>query len=292
MEFGGCTWDVGAKTDQGKERENNEDRLLFAPERGLFVVCDGMGGMAAGEKAAEQAVASFERECSTEALDSHRRQGAETLTDFLKKTVYVAHEDIRTLQQERRFWKKMGCTVVASALLGSSLSIANLGDSRAYLIRVGESEPCLLTIDHTVAAELVRLGDMTPEVARHHNLRNELTSALGHLDQHYPPLQTTVALQAGDRVVLCSDGLWDMVADAEIARLTLEASSAPAAVESLIDAANEAGGSDNITVIVLHLLESSSVSSHGAEPQFDDPNKTVQRNPEQNEKGSDNGGIF
>jgi serine/threonine protein phosphatase PrpC len=273
IQFDGCRLELGLQTDQGRERENNEDRMLTAPERGLFIISDGMGGMAAGERAAEEAIASLDRELSAERLHACRQRGEQTLNELLEQAVGAANQDIQTLQQEYLWWKGMGCTVVVGVLHQGHLHLINLGDSRAYLCRPGASESAVLTADHTVAAELVKQGDMSPEEARHHNLRNRLTSALGHLDSHYPPYLNTVALRADDRIVLCSDGLWDMVDDADIALITLEATTAQQAAEALTAAANEAGGQDNITIIVLHVLETPADITHTTE----DPHKTLRR---------------
>lgn len=281
IQFGEVKLDAGQGTDQGKERENNEDKLLFVPERGLFIVCDGIGGMNAGERAAEQAIATLDRVLDEPALETSRQKEDKSLNELMTRAIHVANDEIRVLQQERRMWNGMGCTVVAGALQGGNLHLTNLGDSRAYLLRNGTTEPQVLTSDHTVAAELVKQGDLSAEEARHHMLRNQLTSALGHLDPKYPPYSITISLQTGDRIVLCSDGLWDMVKDAEIARITLNAPSAQRAADDLIVAANEAGGDDNITVIVLHVLEIAATSFHSVAPPAgvvsEDLNRTLER---------------
>jgi protein phosphatase len=151
---------------------------------------------------------------------------------------------------------------------GARLHVSNLGDSRAYAIRgrdrpedpphgrraggtpTGGDDIKLLTKDHSVAAALMDQGQLTPEQARMHPLRNHLTASLG-IPQPVTPAYVSVAVQPGDRIVLCSDGLWDMLSDAEIADLSIAHSDPREAVKALISAANAAGGLDNITVIVV-----------------------------------------
>jgi protein phosphatase len=128
------------------------------------------------------------------------------------------------------------------------LYVANVGDSRAYLLRDGR--PTLLTRDHSLAAALCEQGKIPAAAIRTHHLRNHLTMVLGS-SEPLEPACSVHALQPGDQIVLCSDGLWDMLEDAEIASLCRQAATPYAATQALIAAANQAGGADNITVIVL-----------------------------------------
>ncbi len=246
--------DFAAGTDIGRKRENNEDGALCLPEQGMWVVCDGMGGMAAGEQATARALQMLEAQLTAQALETARGEGMAALQTLLGAALQAADADIREVQKSKRAWRGMGCTVVLAVQDGHSLHIVNMGDSRAYLIRSGQT-PRLLTKDHTMAAELVRQGDLSPERARHHMLRNHLTSALGHSNPEHSPHFETVELSPDDLVVLCSDGLWDMLEDMEIARIATEAATISEAVTNLIAAANDAGGDDNITVILLKVQE-------------------------------------
>jgi protein phosphatase len=244
--------DLGEATDVGRERENNEDGKLLDRERGLLIVCDGMGGMAAGEKATETALVTLDAFLHKDRIEAAAQDGDAGLHALLGEAFRQADAAVRELQQQRRSWRGMGCTVVAALLRNDRLHLGNMGDSRAYLFRPQE-EPALLTVDHTVAAELVKQGDLTPEQARHHALRHQLCATLGHASTEYPPAFQSIPLHPGDQIVLCSDGLWDLVEAEEIARILHQAPDAQQAAQDLIDAANNAGGEDNITVLVLRM---------------------------------------
>lgn len=240
---------AAAGSDVGQDRDNNEDGFLMLSERGAWIVCDGMGGMAAGELATEIALAAAELVLSPDRISEGVAAGEAATRALLREAVAAADAAVKEKQREARRLRGMGCTLVAALYDGVRLHIVNLGDSRAYLISEGAMR--LLSVDHTYAAELVRMGEITESEARHHRMRHQLTVAIGHMRQESAPDFACVTPRAGDRLLLCSDGLWEMVTDAEIARIVRESHDPEAAVERLIEAANAAGGDDNITAVLL-----------------------------------------
>jgi len=233
----------------GRVRENNEDNYLFAPDRGLFAVCDGMGGHAAGELASRMVAELLDTLLTAEVIAGAVQAGEEAARTLLTDALLQTNQAVLDAAAESLERTGMGSTAVIAILVGTQLFVANVGDSRAYLIR--EGAPTLLTRDHSIAAVLVEKGQLTLEEGRGHLLRNQLTSVLGTTKPLIIDYQTAV-LQPGDRIVLCSDGLWDMVPDAEIAHIAIIESDPGAAVQSLLQTANDAGGLDNITAMVIH----------------------------------------
>jgi protein phosphatase len=211
------------------------------------VVADGMGGHAAGEEASSIAVETIDRCLTPEQIS---RVGNGDAQAVLSQVLEEASAAILGTAAARPEFKGMGSTAVVAVLADSTLHVCNVGDSRAYLIR--GTEPSLLTVDHSVAAILAEMGNITPEEARSHPRRNELTASLG-LERAVEPAYSAVPLQPGDRVVLCSDGLWDMLQDSEIACVSSDFTDPRTAVWDLIRAANEAGGHDNITAVVIFI---------------------------------------
>jgi protein phosphatase len=231
-------------TDAGKVRQNNEDALLVGDgeDETLFVVADGIGGFEAGEVA------------SSIAVDVLRE-----LRPDRSFKVAIADANRRILAAGRGDEKLsgMGTTVVAIRFGGTqrepTAEVAHVGDSRAYLVRGGEMNP--ITEDHSLVAELVRSGDLTRDQAAEHPQKNLITRALG-ADENVDVDTTVLPIEAGDRVVLCSDGLSDMVPEARISEILLESSEDPErAARGLLSAALDAGGNDNITVIVVDVKE-------------------------------------
>ena len=242
-------------TDVGCVRKHNEDSLLSDPVLGLFVVADGLGGHAAGEVASQIVVETVGRFVG-ETLDKDRTWPVEydpTLTydgnrlkvSFLLSDQAIA-EDIRR-NPER---ETMGSTVVAGLFHGTRVTLAHVGDSRAYIL--GSEGIRQVTRDHSWVAEQVANGVLTPSEARVHPFRNVITQALGNggdLDVEVQELE----LSASDRLLLCSDGLSGMIADKQIWEIVSTSKNLQSAVESLISVAREHGGDDNITVILVGL---------------------------------------
>ena len=231
-------------TDAGKVRRNNEDALLVGEgeDETLFVVADGIGGFEAGEVASSLAV---------EVLKELRpdRSFEAAIADANRRILAAGRGDEKL--------SGMGTTVVAIRFGGTQrepqAEVAHVGDSRAYLVRGGEMNP--ITEDHSLVAELVRSGDLTRDQAAEHPQKNLITRALG-ADEEVDVDTTVLPIEAGDRVLLCSDGLSDMVSEARISEILLEDSEDPErAARSLLCAALDAGGNDNITVIVIDVKE-------------------------------------
>ncbi|MGI9184555.1 MAG: Stp1/IreP family PP2C-type Ser/Thr phosphatase [Solirubrobacteraceae bacterium] len=230
------TW----KTDTGRQRRDNEDNAFArAP---LFVIADGMGGAQAGEVASKLAVDAFQGELprtgSTEERLAVRAQDA-------NRQIY----EMSRTEHERA---GMGTTLTAVYVEDADLAVAHVGDSRAYLFRHGELGR--LTQDHTLVEELVRRGKLTEEQAAEHPQRSIITRALG-VDPEVEVDTRTYAGRAGDVVLLCSDGLTSMISEDEIVAILDGEPALDRAAERLIAAANEAGGRDNITVILFMLEE-------------------------------------
>jgi PPM family protein phosphatase len=229
-----------AGTDTGRARRANEDsHLARAP---LFVVADGMGGAQAGEVASRIAVESFEGGL----------QGTSEPEAALAQLTREANARIHELSHSHAEQAGMGTTLTAVYVGERDISIAHVGDSRAYRLRAGEL--LRLTEDHSLVDELLRQGRLTPEEALEHPQRSVITRALG--PEGFVEVDTrSYSVQDGDVYLLCSDGLTTMVPEPRLAELLLAHESLHDAGEALIAAANEAGGRDNITVLLLRVEE-------------------------------------
>jgi protein phosphatase len=228
------------KTDTGRQRRDNEDNAFArAP---VFVVADGMGGAQAGEVASRLAIEAFQRELPESGTPEQR------LADCVRAANRKIYEISRT-EHERA---GMGTTLTAAYLDDGDLAIAHVGDSRAYLFR--DQTLKRLTQDHSLVEELVRRGKLTEEQAAEHPQRSIITRALGP----EPEVEVdtwTYPVRAGDVLLLCSDGLTSMINEKQIAQILASTPGLERAAEGLIAAANEAGGRDNITVILFRLEE-------------------------------------
>lgn len=243
---------VGELTDVGRRRERNQDNVIhFVPtdadllaRRGaLFVVCDGMGGHAAGEIASEIGVRTI-REVYFQETD-------EDVVTALARAIRSANNAIFEHAREHQTHSGMGTTCVVLALVGGRGFFANIGDSRGYILRDGSLRQ--VTQDHSWVAEQVRAGILTEEQARVHAHRNVITRSLGTQPDVTADLFIE-EMREGDRVLLCSDGLHGYVAEEDILQ-TMQVSAPEPVVRQLIDIANSHGGPDNITAVVVHLLE-------------------------------------
>jgi PPM family protein phosphatase len=231
-----------AGTDVGRARSGNEDSYFCG--RTVFAVADGLGGHQGGEVASAAAVEPLA------ALDGREFAEPDEAAEALAAAIQEANSAIMDRAAGDPDLWGMGTTVTAAALAADHhLQLAHVGDSRAYLLRDGSLEQ--LTTDHTVVAELVRRGRLTPEQAAIHPERSILTRAVG-LDPRIPvDTPDPVELRPGDQVLLCSDGLTEAVDHDRIGELLSATGDGDAACRSLIDAANAAGGPDNITVVLL-----------------------------------------
>ena len=233
-----------AGSDVGRARSGNEDSYLCG--RTVFAVADGLGGHQGGEVASAAAVAPLE------ALDGRELATPTEAAEALAAAIQEANSAILDRAAGDPSLWGMGTTMTAAAVTADGhLQLAHVGDSRAYLLRDGALEQ--LTTDHTVVAELVRRGRLTPELAAVHPERSILTRAVG-LDPRIPvDTPDALELRAGDQYLLCSDGLTEAVPDPAIVELLSGTEDGDAACRSLIDAANEAGGPDNITVVLVRV---------------------------------------
>src|SRR6202050_5371794 len=227
-------------TDPGRQRRANEDSLLASAP--LFVVADGMGGAQAGEVASRIAVESFQLGLS----DSTAPELA------LAQPAHEANARIHDLSQAKAEQAGMGTTLTAAYVGERDVAIAHVGDSRAYCLRDGQL--VRLTDDHSLVDELMRQGRLTPEEAVEHPQRSVITRALG--PEGTVEVDTrSFAARAGDVYLLCSDGLTTMLPEEQIAAVLLANPRLRDAGEALIAAANDAGGRDNITVVLVRLEE-------------------------------------
>jgi protein phosphatase len=231
-----------ARTDTGHQRATNEDSYLErAP---LFVVADGMGGAQAGEVASQLAIGHF-----AEGLPGEESEGSERR---LTRAVMAANAEIHALSEADSRRAGMGTTLTAAYVGRGQVSFAHVGDSRAYRLRDGELER--ITEDHSLVEELLRQGRLTEEEAEEHPQRSIITRALGP----EPEVEVdtfTVAGRDGDVYLICSDGLTSMVAESAVAEIMREAPDIASAAERLVAAALEAGGRDNITVVLFRIEE-------------------------------------
>ena len=226
------------RTDVARQRSANEDDFVLAPP--FFAVADGMGGAKAGEVASAMATEVFEGESDS----------GEPAEAQLGRMLREANKRIHDLAVADESHRGMGTTLTAAKVTGDEISLAHVGDSRAYRMRDGELEQ--LTKDHSLVAELERSGQITPEAAEHHPQRSIITRALGP----EPDVEVdtyTITGREGDLFLLCSDGLTSMISDEEIGSILRSADSLDAAADALVRAANQSGGKDNITVVLFRV---------------------------------------
>lgn len=256
---------VSGRTDVGRTREHNEDAFIVAdltrgeaslsPEvrthevgdRGtLFMVADGMGGAAAGEIASEMAVDIVQRELLDTVTEGAPPNDEEFAT-AIKRATAAANSHIHAFAVEHPEYRGMGTTATVAGLMGDTLYLAQVGDSRAYLVRGGVGRQ--ITKDQSLMQKLIEAGEMTEEEAEQSERRNIILQALGP-EANIKVDLTHQKVRRGDVLVLCSDGLSGQVRVDEIARVVSEERDLSRACQRLIDRANESGGPDNITVVV------------------------------------------
>ncbi|MGH3043019.1 MAG: Stp1/IreP family PP2C-type Ser/Thr phosphatase [Gaiellaceae bacterium] len=227
------------RTDPGRVRRRNEDSFVLDPP--LFAVADGMGGAQAGEVASRLTAAAFR-----EYHEADRLAPDERLQAIIQEANRRIYERARTDSDV----SGMGTTVTAALLTGGRVTLGHVGDSRAYRIRDGELEQ--LTQDHSLVADLMRSGSLTPEEAEAHPQRSVITRALG-TDPEVDVDTLSVEAEVGDLFLLCSDGLTTMVADDDILGILSAAPTLDDAAKELVRAANTGGGEDNVTVVLFRV---------------------------------------
>jgi protein phosphatase len=268
------TWSVQAcgLTDTGRVRSENEDQFLIATltkalqvqqtslprakvqyseERGhLFLVADGMGGHRGGEQASALAVDEIEQFMLNTFKWFFQLKGSEEQKVLLEFRDALYQTDARIIQEATRhpeLWG-MGTTLTMAYCLHRDLFVVHVGDSRCYLFHVGTLHQ--ITRDHTLVGELVRRGSLSPEEASEHHWRHVITNVVGGTEPGVQPEVHKVHLESGDVLLLCSDGLTEMLSDEEIAAVLQQESDPRRACDRLVKQANEHGGKDNVTVIV------------------------------------------
>jgi serine/threonine protein phosphatase PrpC len=254
------TTQAAGKTDVGLVRKNNEDNFGYDIRNGIFVVCDGMGGQAAGELASKIAVDTVlghfnqqERGDGSEVLGRGFAEVSER-ANALANAVQLANKAIREVSARDSGSAGMGCTLVAVRVEGNLFSIAHVGDSRIYLIRAGAIQQ--LTTDHSLVMEQVRRGLITLEEAEHFEMQNVIVRALGSEDSVEPDL-ADLSLEENDTLLLCSDGLSRYVKDNEMLDVIGRIDNLDDACAGLIEAAKTGGSDDNITCLLIRAVEQS-----------------------------------
>jgi len=232
---------AAAVTDRGRKRSSNEDAFGFSVEHGVYVVCDGMGGAAAGEIASSLAVDEAMSRLTNRDLKVEPQLAAE-------RAIYAANEVIFSRSQRNLSLNGMGTTLVGLLAEDRRVWVINVGDSRCYRLRASRLEQ--ITLDHSLVEEQVRMGRMTPAEALRSSLRNVITRALGTQSRVTPDI-FALESEPGDLFLLCSDGLTRELSDAHIQSLLGVDQSLDDLCARLVNAAKKAGGHDNITCLLV-----------------------------------------
>ncbi len=247
------------KTNVGKVREMNQDSMLSMQltmnecsqftQPLLFIVADGMGGVADGEVASSMAIRNLATKISLELLD--RNCSFPLDSAILSRTIEYANNEIYTYSQQEPSRKGMGSTITAALLIGNRLIIGHVGDTRAYIMNNKEIRQ--ITEDHSLIGRLLKMGQLTPEEAKNSPQKNLIYRALGTNPQVEVDIYEE-KLEQGDIVLVCCDGLWDYFSNEELHKLVSRSKDFDKTSAKLIDLANERGGKDNITVIIFQLV--------------------------------------
>jgi len=254
---------VAGRTDIGCVRENNEDNFGYDSRHGIFVVCDGMGGQAAGEVASKMAVdvmlRYFREAHNGNGFHSHAfHSNANSLASpspiarSLANALRLANETIFAAGESEVGHLRMGSTAVAAVVRGHSLAIGHVGDSRIYLVRQGTIQQ--LTQDHSLVMEQVRMGFISREEASTSAMQNVILRALGTEAEVQPDVEDLIVMP-GDTLLMTSDGLTRQVNDDEILRTIVSSNSLQQACNRLVQAAKQNGGDDNITCLLLRIVQ-------------------------------------
>jgi protein phosphatase len=251
---------VAGKSDVGCVRANNEDNFGYDLERGIFVVCDGMGGAAAGEVASKLAVDTVLTYFRQGASDDSYPTIGKTFAGFspaanaLASAIQLANAAVHEAGNRHAAQSGMGSTIVALWMRGELFSIAHVGDSRIYRLRGGQL--LQLTDDHSLVMEQVRRGLITREEAEHSEMQNVIIRALGSEPEVEPDLDDLVA-QPGDALLLATDGLTKQIVDEEIRAILEAAPKVEQACDLLVQAAKDHGGEDNVTCLLIRVVQQS-----------------------------------
>jgi protein phosphatase len=243
------TIQAGCRSDIGKYRENNEDRVYSNPDMGLFIVADGMGGQLAGEKASQMAVDIIPSRLTLR-LGS-QPNGEKAIAEVIRLAVLDANQQIIDSASRHPEFQSMGTTLVMALIRGSSVFIAGIGDSRAYHAHGKRLDQ--RTVDHSLAWALVEAGTISPKDAKEHRFRNILWKYLGSKEVGVGPDIIIVEPAAGDRFVLASDGLTGSVSESDILRAVTAEPDAQKAADALVKQAIANDSRDNVSCITIYL---------------------------------------
>ena len=242
----------GAETHVGKERPENQDNFFADPEPSLFLVSDGMGGHRGGALAS--GIVSEDLPVMIEnALDRLKAGTPQTVRSLLERMIAKQSKQLQLEGTSETGFRDMGATLVIALLRKGRCFVANIGDSRAYRLR--KDRLVQLTRDHSVVSELIEKGHIEPEEAADHDARGQITRYIG-MEEKARSQVRSFALKKNDRLLLCTDGLTDMLDDAKIAAILKAETDPQTACKSLVAAANTAGGHDNVTTLVIDWLGS------------------------------------
>ncbi len=250
--------EVGWELDTGEVRTNNEDSLAVvnvdqasadeAQSIGIYAVADGVGGSQRGEEASKLAVRTAVRQLMSGLTETPDETMPEHYHAWLHSAAQVANQMVYRKNADEQ--GNMATTLVMAVVVGDKALIANVGDSRAYII--SRERIHQITEDHTMVQRLLDTGVITPEQSETHPWRNHLTKAVG-LENKIEDDHFEVVLQEGDSLLLCTDGVTGELSDSDIQRIVCDADTPQAACEALVSASNQAGGHDNIAVVVVRL---------------------------------------
>ena len=234
------------RTDKGRKRNNNQDSIFISdtpvgPLPNLYIVADGMGGHAAGDFASRYAISVV--------IDFVRKSTVVNPISLLRRALVYASNELFKEADKDKDKMGMGTTMVAAVVMDKKLYVANIGDSRLYQINDDIKQ---ITMDHSLVEELIRSGQLERNKGRNHPEKNIITRAMGSRDEAMPDF-FEINISEGDKILLCSDGLSNMVEDDEIKDIIQDNSSLDDAVSSLISRANYYGGNDNISVIIVSI---------------------------------------
>jgi serine/threonine protein phosphatase PrpC len=244
--------DFAAVTDIGCRRTNNEDSFGYDAERQIYVVCDGMGGNAAGEVASSMAVRALIECFEAMAMSETESVNRMPVESRLLSSILEANRVVREAGSDDPELRTMGTTLVCACLDGDRIVIGNVGDSRAYLLRSGACRQ--ITQDHSLIDEQIRNGNMTPEMAATSKLQSVITRAIGAADTVEPDL-FAAKLQPDDMLLLVSDGLTRYAQPEDIALAASHESDLTTICNRLIEHAKQRGGADNITCILMRVVD-------------------------------------
>jgi serine/threonine protein phosphatase PrpC len=248
----GIGWQIAGLTDVGLKRQLNEDNLLMAESTrtnqtplGLYVVADGLGGHQGGEVASELTIEAIHRH-----FTEHLPEAESSFKDWLTEAANAANRAVLARQDDPDTIKKMGSTLVMALVTGEKAYLANVGDSRGYRLTAKTIEQ--VTVDHSLVERLVQIGQLTRDEARTHKNRNVVYNTIGDKPNLEVSLYQT-PLEPGDRLLLCSDGLSGMVTDEHLLKISQNQPDPANACQLMVKAAKTAGGTDNITVIIVQM---------------------------------------